>query len=168
METLVNRPLARTTDFTVESLPDETVVYDHTRHRVHCLNRTLTFVLQQCDGQTSIQEIAQRLPDGVGLPPDEDVVLLAIRQLRRIHMIVDDQSGGVAGAAPSRRELVRKLAIAGTSVPILLPSLSSIVAPTSAMAASGEIHPDNRGTGGKGHRRTRPKEEAEARDAEGS
>jgi hypothetical protein len=143
METPANEPLARRTELTVEPLSEETIIYDHKRHRVHCLNRTLTFVWQQCDGKTTIPEMAGRLPGAVGLPADQDIVRLAIRQLSDIHLLTGDTPVSVSNAIPSRRQLVRKLAVLGVSAPVLLPSVSSIVAPTAAMAASGP--PDDHG-----------------------
>ena len=56
-------PVTRTMNLTLETLGSETVVYDHERHRVHCLNESTSFIWRECDGRTQIEEIAIRLPE---------------------------------------------------------------------------------------------------------
>ncbi|HSU33587.1 MAG TPA: PqqD family protein [Bryobacteraceae bacterium] len=145
-------PLARDTKLTVEQLSSETVIYDHRRHRVHCLNHTVAFIFEQCDGHTTIQEIADRLPGALNLPSDPDIVLVALRKLNRIHLLGGELSGLDSTELPSRRELVQRFAALGATATALLPVVTSIVAPTPAMAASGDGHtqPGNGNGNGNG------------------
>jgi hypothetical protein len=138
----VQGPLARYTDITKERLATETIIYDHERHRVHCLNRVLAFVLEQCDGHTPVRLMAERLPDAMKLPPDQDIILLALRQLNRIHLLTGEVPELNSNTLPSRRELARRFAYVGG---VMLPAVASIVAPTPAMAGSRDTHggPEN-------------------------
>jgi hypothetical protein len=148
----VTGPLARNKELTVEHLLTETVVYDHQRHRVHCLNQTLAFVWQQCDGHTSVQEMAARLPDALNLPADYDIILVALRKLKKIHLLTGDLPDLASNGLPSRRELVQRLAAFGTAAAALIPAATTIVAPTPSMALSQDTHaPSGNGNGnGKG------------------
>ena len=80
-------PLARTDGLIIEDLALETVIYDPASHHAHSLNKTVSFIWKQCDGQTTEEEIAKRLPDHLGLPPDPDVVRLAVQQLSRAGLL---------------------------------------------------------------------------------
>jgi hypothetical protein len=131
-------PLARKEELTIEDLPSETVVYDRTRNRMHCLNRSTSFIWRRCDGNTKIEEIAAHLPE-VGLPADPDVVRRALKALNRAHLL----AGGTASfnaALPSRRQLVQRLGLAAGSAAALLPAITSAAAPTPATAKSKDGH----------------------------
>ena len=144
----VTEPLARSSELTVEHLLTETIVYDHQRHRVHCLNQTLAFVWQQCDGHTSVQEMAARLPDALNLPADQDIILVALRQLNKIHLLTGELPDHGSNGLPSRRELVQRLAALGTTAAALIPAVTTIVAPTPSMAFSQDTHaPAGNGNG---------------------
>ena len=130
-------PIARTTDLTIEELPVETVIYDHKRNRIHCLNQSTSFIWRRCDGKVKIEEIAALLPE-VGVPGDLDVVRRALKVLKRAHLLEAGPSFAVS-KLPSRRQLVRRLGLAGTTAAVL-PTITSTVAPTPAMAKSGDRH----------------------------
>jgi len=138
MENSTIGPIARKADLTIEQLPSEVVVYDHKRHRVHCLNQSTAFIWGCCDGQTTVERMAARLPEG-GLPPDPDIVRRGLKALERAHLLAGEPLQLVS-PLPSRRKLMRKLGVAAGSA-ALLPAIVSIVAPTPAMAQSGDSHP---------------------------
>jgi hypothetical protein len=138
MENSAIMPLARKTDLTVEDLPTEMVVYDHKRHRIHCLNRSTSFIWQRCDGRTKIEDIAAGLPE-VGLPADSDIVRRALKSLNRAHLIDGEQAFPDA-VLPSRRTLVRRLGLAAGTAAILLPAVRSVKAITPITARSGDSH----------------------------
>lgn len=144
MRPLATGPLARDTELTKERLFSETIIYDHQRHRVHCLNRVLAFVLEQCDGHTPVHVMAERLLDAMNLPPDQDIILLALRQLKRIHLLTGEIPELSSKDLPSRRELGRRLAYWGG---VMLPAVASIAAPTPAMAQSADTHGNGEGNG---------------------
>jgi hypothetical protein len=130
---------------TIEALPSETVVYDTTNHRVHCLNEMAGLIWRQCDGESSVEQIAGRLSEDLKLRVDSDVVKLGLRELSKRHLLVPDPEDPELPTI-SRRGLGRRLALAGGTLVTLMPAITSIVAPTPAMAKSGDGH----GKGKKG------------------
>lgn len=132
-------PLARKADLTIEDLPSEMVVYDHQRHRIHCLNRSTSFIWQRCDGRTQIKDIAAGLPE-VGLPADLEIVRRALKTLDHAHLL-EGETAFSNSELPSRRTLVRRLGLAAGSAAVLLPAVRSMKAVTPLMARSGDTHP---------------------------
>ncbi|HWT03886.1 MAG TPA: PqqD family protein [Pyrinomonadaceae bacterium] len=124
-------PLARTDRLVVQELPDEVLVYDLERHKAHCLNKTSAMVWERCDGRTTVAEMTRRLGRELSAPVDDDVVWLALAQLRRFHLL-EEGSGSAGLLKISRRDLVRKYLPAALTVPLIL----SVPAPTPAQAAS--------------------------------
>src|ERR1700719_830964 len=94
----------------VREVDGETLVYDRRRHKAHCLNRAAALVWRQCDGTTSVAELAKLLHEHLQIPVDEAVVWLALDRLARAHLLAER----VERAEPerfSRRDLARKLGI---------------------------------------------------------
>lgn len=139
-------PIARHDDVIVEELLDEVMVYDRKRAKAHCLNRTAAFVWRQCDGQTSAADLARRLHQELGVPPDEELVWLALDRLEKAHLLEQPLGREPGGPGISRREVMRKLKLAG-GLSLLLPVVTSIVAPAPAMAASGTLASGKLGCG---------------------
>lgn len=133
----MNYPLRRTTGLLVEEVAGEAIIYDERSHRAHCLNATAATVWRHCDGRTSIGEIATAISAGLSSPVDPGVVRLAVHELGESGLL--EGHPAVSGAAESRREALRKMAAAGGAV-ALVPVITSIVAPTPAMAQSGDYH----------------------------
>jgi len=117
-------PRALTTDLVIRELDDETLVYDTERDEAHCLNQTAALVWEQCDGKTTAAQAARSLQGKLNAPVDADLVWLAVKQLRRFHLIETN------GKSPSvsRRDLVLKYAPAALALPVIM----SISAPTPA------------------------------------
>ncbi|HUQ31304.1 MAG TPA: PqqD family protein [Pyrinomonadaceae bacterium] len=124
-------PLARTEQLIVQELPGEALVYDLDRHKAHCLNRASAFVWKHCDGRMTIAEVRRLLEKELATPVDDDVVWLALSQLRRFHLL-EEESRTVLGMKVTRRDLVRKYLPAALALPLIL----SVPAPTAAQAAS--------------------------------
>lgn len=125
-------PLARREQLVIQELPDEVLVYDLERHKAHCLNETSALVWKHCDGQTTLPEMTRLLEKRLATPIDDDVVLLALNQLRRFHLL-EEGSTAIATMKVSRRDLVRKYLPAALVLPVIL----SIAAPAAVHAASG-------------------------------
>jgi hypothetical protein len=128
------RPRARTERLVVETLPDETLVYDLDRDVAHCLNQTASLVWSHCDGRSTTQQIARAVGLDLKQPIDEKFVWLALDQLGRHRLLIEDyrppQLSGM-----NRREVVRALAL---SAAVAVPVVASIVAPMPAQAATGQ------------------------------
>ena len=124
-------PPARKGQLVVRELPEETLVYDLERHEAHCLNNTSAFVWKHCDGQTTVEEMVNLLRRDLATPVDDDVVWLALKQLRRLRLL-EEGSGRIGMMKVTRRDLVRKYLPAALALPVIL----SIPAPTAAQALS--------------------------------
>ena len=124
--------MVRRDQLVVQELADETLVYDLERHKAHCLNETSALVWKHCDGKTTVAEITGLLERKLATPIEEDVVWLALTQLRRFRLL-EEESVAIAAMSVSRRELVRKYLPAALALPVIL----SIAAPTAAQGASG-------------------------------
>ena len=128
------KPRARKQGLVVQTLPDETLVYDLDRDLAHCLNQTASLVWRRCDGRTTTKEIALSLTRSLKQPVDEKIVWLALDQLDRNHLLSEESIIPKTVAGMNRREVVRAL---GVSAAIAIPAVISIVAPLPAQAATG-------------------------------
>jgi hypothetical protein len=109
----------------------ETLVYDRRRHRAHCLNRPAAIVFRHCDGTRTVAELARILDRELGAPLGRDGVWLALDRLGRARLLEQRVSPPADARRLSRRELVRRVGIA-----VLLPAVTSVLAPTPAQAAA--------------------------------
>ena len=128
-------PQARQDELVVEELPDETLVYDLKRHKAHCLNRTAALVWRNCDGQTSVADVAALLENEFEIPADESVVWMALDRLSRTHLLGEPVTLPAERAQYSRRQMLRTLRRAA-GISLLLPVIESIVAPLAAAQGS--------------------------------
>jgi Coenzyme PQQ synthesis protein D (PqqD) len=118
-------PKAKTERLIVREIDGETLVYDRGRDMVSCLNEFAAKVWRECDGETSVAEIAAALGE------DERAVWLALHQLTKAQLLTEtiafppDMS-----AAKSRREIGGRLGLGAAAL------VASIVAPMPAQAAS--------------------------------
>lgn len=133
-------PHARQDQLIVQAVMDETLVYDLRSHRAHCLNQTAAFVWRSSDGKTPVAGLAEKLRAqdarfaGAADSSMEEVVALALQQLDAIGLLNPQPAPAVA-ARISRREVARRLGVVG-GLAALVPAITSITAPTAAMAAS--------------------------------
>ena len=128
-------PIKREIDMIAEEVHSEVVLYDRQRKRAHCLNRTAAFIREQCDGNTRIREIVARAHAELKLPEAEAVVMLTLKELSKAGLIEGDLALKANGSGFTRREVARKVLLVGAS-PLVLPFVSSIIAPTAARAKS--------------------------------
>lgn len=125
-------PKRRDRKILVEELDDETLVYDLSRHKAHCLNRIASVVWKHCDGKTSVAELCAELGRSLGNRVDREVVTATLMQLEKAHLLENSGSAKAADSRLSRRELAKKFAVAG-----LASAVVSVTSPTAAQAASG-------------------------------
>ncbi len=129
-------PKARTGEGVLtKSLNDELIVYDKQRHRAHCLNPTAAALWQRCDGQTSIAQLTASQNESFGLATEEAVTKLGLRQLAKAHLLEEPRAFVENSPGLTRRALLGRLSMSG-SIGLLLPLVTTIVAPTAAMAQS--------------------------------
>jgi len=109
---------------------DELLVYDSAKNRAHSLNRTAAAVWKLSDGNRSSSQIATAISREFSVHVDESLVLLALDQLAKAHLLVEPPA---SVKNSSRRAALRTL---GKAAVIALPLITSIVAPPPARAAS--------------------------------
>jgi hypothetical protein len=118
-------PKAKTERLIVREIDGETLVYDRSRDAASCLNEFAARVWRECDGETSVAEIAAALGE------DERAVWLALHQLTKAQLLTEaiafppDMS-----AAKTRREIGARLGLGAAAF------VTSILAPMTAQAAS--------------------------------
>ena len=78
---------ARTQGLIIKELEGEIAVYDERDHRAHELNAAAAAVWKKCDGESSIDEIAEAVAADSELPADEGIVHMALDQLSRAGLL---------------------------------------------------------------------------------
>jgi len=127
------------TEFLVEKLADEVLVYDQTHHAAHCLTVAAALVWDLCDGEHSTED-AQKALRAAG---SSDAVDAVVTQLVTTGLVCAspppvDAPVPVArkrGVNRSRRAMLSRGAVAA-GVVLASPVIFSIVAPSVAQAAS--------------------------------
>ncbi len=114
-----------------EQLGDEASVYDWARAQVHALNPTAACVWRLCDGATSPDAMAAALRRELGIAEADAVVALTLTQLARLHLLERPVASRGDRPAPTRRWLLARGVAA-----VMLPVISSIVAPAPVAAQS--------------------------------
>ena len=123
-------PRARKDDLVVKEMPDELLVYDLKRDRVHVLNQSAAFIWRHCNGRRTVDEVARALAKRLRIPAHEQVVWLALEELGKYHLLKEKIARPETLPRMSRREMMRLGFAAAAALPIIV----SIVAPTAANA----------------------------------
>jgi len=110
----------------------ELLLYATETHEAHCLNETAAIVWKQCDGKTSVSEIARRLSAKMETEVDEEVVWVALEDLWKRQLLLGE-AAPARERTMSRGQLVRRGALVAA---VAVPVVTSIVAPKAAQAAS--------------------------------
>jgi Coenzyme PQQ synthesis protein D (PqqD) len=130
-------PRARVEGLVVKELPDEVLVYDLDTHKAHCLNHTAALIWKHFDGKATIAEVASRAASEGGHALDSEVVLLALRQLRKAKLMLADGDTPKIDGHLSRRDVIKRIGLAATALPLV----TSILAPTASASISCGSHP---------------------------
>lgn len=128
-----NKPLRRKEEIIVQELNGEVLIYDLKTNKAVCLNETSSMVWDACDGNQSVSEISQSIGKKLNSPANEDIVWLALDQLKKERLIANGGEVVSKFDGMSRREVIRKV---GLGTMIALPLVSSLVAPTAVSAQS--------------------------------
>jgi hypothetical protein len=119
-------PRARTAELITTEVGDQVLVYDLQRHHIHHLNPTSATVWQLCDGRRTVGDLAR----AAGI--DDEAARLAVRQLADADLLDGTLSPEVGSARQSRRRFMKRAAIAGVAVPVIV----SVSAPQAAAQSS--------------------------------
>jgi hypothetical protein len=115
------------------------VLYNKQTQEVHCLNQAAVFVWENADGTRSIEALARLVELELNVACGRDVVLLALDQLSKAHLL-EANAQIPSEESISRRLVGKKLAMAGMSA-AMLPLVASMMAPSAKAANSGVPNP---------------------------
>jgi hypothetical protein len=118
------KPPARKEGLLIEALDKELLIYDAREHRAHCLNQTAAMVWRLCDGHRSESEIALRLGRELQQEIRDEVVCLAVDQLRKSNLVENDTH---PHEKLTRRKVVARLGFAALAA---VPVVTTLLAPT--------------------------------------
>lgn len=124
-------PRARQEGLLFTPLNDELVIYDTERNKAHSLNRVASLVWKHCDGQTEVSQIRQKVAHELQAPIDEQVVWLALKQLKRNQLLEEHVQTPVN--LISRREAAKRF---GKIAGIVVPLVASAIIPPAVAALS--------------------------------
>lgn len=128
-----NTPLSRKTDIVVQELDGEVLIYDLVKNKAFCLNETSALVWDLCDGTKSVTEISQSVGKKLNSPANEDIVWLAIDQLKKEKLIENNTELVSPFEGMTRRAVIKQV---GLGTMIALPFVASIMAPKAVHAQS--------------------------------
>jgi hypothetical protein len=128
-------PVARTESLIVKEVDGETLVYDLTNDKAHCLNDTAARVWKNCDGRKTVSEISEALSAESNTSVKDEVVWLALDQLEKFKLLAAAPAKPGFLAGMTRRQMVARLGIAA----VALPAIVSLVVPVAQ--AQGSVQP---------------------------
>ena len=132
-ETRDQRPLARTQDIVTQDSGSELLIYDLKTNTAMSLNETSARIWRSCNGKRKAADICSYLKESDGVHVNEDLVLLALRQLSDADLLAAKMSESDKPEGVSRRKLLRQI---GAGATVALPIILSIVAPQASAAAT--------------------------------
>lgn len=122
------KPLTRNDYIVVEESPNEALVYDSTRNKLHVLTPIATAVWKNCDGKTSVSEIAHKLKAELNNELGEEVAWMALDELGKNGLL--EHTVKIPRDNVSRRDVIKTLAIS-------LPLVTTLIAPSPTRAQTG-------------------------------
>jgi hypothetical protein len=130
-QTAIARPVARTEGLVIETVGDETVVFDVDSKEAHCLKSLAAAVFMYADGSRTTSDIAELAAYRMGTPVTEADVTDAVSQLDSRSLL--DQGPVVVRNGISRRDALKRFgAVAGVA------AATPLIATVSASAAPGD------------------------------
>lgn len=126
-------PKSRKENLVIQELDGEVLIYDLQTDKAFCLNMTSALVWQACDGSKNITEISEWISAKLNSANNEDLVWLALSQLKKERLIENDSEVGDYFDGLSRRQVIKKI---GLNSLIAIPVVSSLVAPVAAQSGS--------------------------------
>ncbi len=118
-------------------LDDELLVYDGREDVVHLLNETTASVLNLLsEGSRTQDEIEVELTRITGAENSENILLLAVDELRKANLLQDGADVPEPLNDLTRRAMVRKMALTGAAA-LLIPAITSLSPRRAYAQASG-------------------------------
>lgn len=127
------KPLSRKDEIVVQELNGEVLIYDLRTNKALCLNETSSLVWEACDGNKNVSEISQSISRKLNAPANEDLVWLALDQLKKEKLIANSEEIIPDFNGMSRRDVVKKIGFASL---VAVPVITSLVTPVAAQTGS--------------------------------
>lgn len=127
------KPVPRRDNVVVQEMNGEILIYDLGENKAFCLNETSALIWQACNGEKNVSEISREIGAKLGSPASEDLVWLALDQLKKENLIESKEDFQIDFNGISRRDVIKKVGLAAV---VALPLVTSLVAPKAANAAS--------------------------------
>lgn len=125
-------PNVRQNDLVTQDSNSEMLIYDLTNNKVFCLNETSALVWRLCNGKNTIAEISKETSKKLNTNIGEDFIWLSLKQLEKENLLENTKLPPKFSDL-SRREVVKRI---GLSTALVLPLITSLVAPRVALSAS--------------------------------
>ena len=124
------KPLARSEDLLIEEVGDELLVCDESNNRAHSLNALAASVWAACDGETTTDQLVEKLNS------DRDSIAHALAELSDSELLEQNGPLIIAGnGGMTRRDLglrTAKLGAAAAIITVALPVAEAAATPTPA------------------------------------
>ncbi len=134
------KPVARRSNLVVQNLDGETLIYDLETNKALCLNQTSAIIWQHCNGKNEISEISNNISGQLKSSVSEDLIWLALEQLKNENLLENKQEFSTGFNHLSRREVIKRV---GLATAIALPIVSSVIVPNTAYGAASSCIPNN-------------------------
>jgi hypothetical protein len=121
-------PKARSADLVIQTVGNETLVYDLRSKEACCLNETAALIWNKCSGDLSVDDIAMSFANQESGPTARRMTQIAISQLSERKLLFEP-APAIFHSIDRRQMLKRIGAVSAIAVPII----SSIVAPPRAL-----------------------------------
>jgi hypothetical protein len=129
------KPQAKMDNLVVQDLSNEILIYNLKNNKAYSLNETTTLVWQNCDGTKDVSEIANSLTKKLNQTVPDELVWLAIDNLKKENLVsFDEDIPALSGI--NRREVIKRV---GLATMVALPMIVAVSAPMAAHAQSGSI-----------------------------
>lgn len=132
----MNKPKTRNENIVVQEMESEILIYDLQTNKAFCLNETSALIYQLCDGTKTVSKISQSLTQTLNQPISDELIWLALDNFKKDNLLEESEQFEIDFNGLSRRQVIKKVGIASM---VILPIVSSVIAPSAAMAQSGGL-----------------------------
>lgn len=122
-------PKFRSEGILTQDAGQELLIYDLKVNKAYCLNESLFFIYQACDGVTTFNEIKAKYK------LTNEAINLGLDELKRANLLENGANLPVYLEGVSRREAIKRVGLASA---LAIPLITALSAPTAAQTASGQ------------------------------
>src|SRR4051812_40324949 len=124
-------PKARQSNVIVQEVGPDILVYDELKDTAHSLGSVAGYVFKHADGSRPVSALATDMHEALDVPAEPELVEAALWELERADLLEASDS-----STPARRDISRREALQRFGAALSAVAITSIVAPTPAMARS--------------------------------